>query len=100
ENRAPNGPKEYWAPKNTSENLGFATVPLTLGGAGGAKLMEGDRAAASDQADIQNDIPFIAKRGGASVNWRWYENGYGAAEPNEPAFAPTSAHAKYVSHHN
>ncbi len=98
--REPTGPKESWAPSNTSVNLTFATVPLALAGGDVNKLMAGDRQPNVDLADIQNDIPYIAANGSAAVNWAWYQNGYGAAEPNEPSFAPTAEHANYVSHHN
>jgi phospholipase C len=98
--RQPNGSKEYWAPNNTAENLTFATAPLTLAGGDVKTLMSGDRAPATDQADIRNDIPYIAANGAAAVGWRWYQNGYSSAEPNEPSFATAGEHPNYVSHHN
>jgi phospholipase C len=98
--REPTAPKENWAPTNTSVNLTFATVPLTLAGGNIESLMSGDRDAPVDQADIQKDIPFIAKHGGAAVDWRWYQNGYSDVEPDEPSFATPGTHTNYVSHHN
>ncbi len=97
--RQPTAPKEHWAPTNTSVNLTFASVPLSLAGGQVKALMAGDRDPANDQADIQNDIAFLAARGGAAVGWRWYQNGYGAYEPYEPSFATAGAHPNYVSHH-
>jgi phospholipase C len=98
--REPTAPKENWAPTNSNENLTFATVPLALGGHNVANLMTGDRNPSVDQADIQNDIPFIAANGGVEVGWRWYQNGYNDQETNEPSFATPGLHTNYVSHHN
>ena len=98
--REPTAPKENWAPTNSNENLTFATVPLSLAGGQVKSLMAGDRNAAADEADIQNDIAYLSTHGGAAVGWRWYQNGYANMEPGEPSFAPTSEHANYVSHHN
>jgi phospholipase C len=98
--REPTAPKENWTPANSNENLTFATVPLSLAGGQVKTLMSGDRAAASDQADIQNDINYLAANGGAAVGWRWYQNGYAFDEPFEPTFATAGEHTNYVSHHN
>ena len=99
--REPTGPKESWAPTNSNINLTFANVPLSLAGGQVKPLMSGDRAASTDQADIQNDIAFLALHGApASIGWRWYQNGYNANEPDEPTFATTGEHTNYVSHHN
>ena len=98
--REPTAPKENWAPTNTAINATFASIPLSLAGGQVKSLMKGDRNPAVDQADIQNDIAYLAANGGAAVGWRWYQNGFGAYEPYEPSFAPTAPHANYVSHHN
>ena len=98
--RQPTAPREFWAPANTAENLTFASLPLTLAGGDIEKSLSGDRDPAHDLADLKGDIPFIAGDGRPAVGWRWYQNGYGASEPNEPGFAPASPHANYVSHHN
>ena len=82
-NREPTGAKESWAPSNTSVNLTFATVPLTIAGDKVKTLMAGDRNAAVDQADIATDIPYIQTNTKGSFAWRWYQNGYDT-EPNEP----------------
>ena len=98
--REPHSPKEFWAPSNTNENLTFASLPLTLAGAQINSLMGGDRDPASDLADVKNDIPAIAAANAPAVSWRWYQNGYGATEPDEPSFATPGKHTNYVSHHN
>jgi phospholipase C len=105
--RQPTGAKESWAPTNTSVNLTFATVPLTVAGDKVKTLMAGDRNAAVDQADIATDIPYIETNTKGSFGWRWYQNGYDA-EPNEPtpdgvnltATTIGYGHLNYVSHHN
>ena len=97
---APTAPKENWTPANTNENLTFATVPLTVAGRKAQTLMSGDLNAASDQADVASDIGYIQLHGGEEIGWRWYQNGYGDAEPSEPSFATAGKHTNYVSHHN
>jgi phospholipase C len=98
--RQPTGPNEFWGPTNTNINLTFASVPLSLAGSQVKTILAGDHNPAVDFADIQNDIDYIAANGGASVGWRWYENGYSNREPSEPSFATPGAHPNYVSHHN
>ena len=106
-NREPTGAKESWAPTNTSVNLTFASVPLTLAGDKVTTLMAGDLNATADQADIKTDIPYIQSNTKSSFAWRWYQNGYDA-EPNEPTpdgvnLTSTTigyGHVNYVSHHN
>jgi phospholipase C len=98
--RQPTAPKENWAPTNTAENLTFATVPLSLAGGQVKSILSGDHNPSVDQADIQNDINYLAANGGAAVGWRWYQNGYSNNEPNEPSFATPGTHTNYVSHHN
>jgi phospholipase C len=61
--------------------------------------MATDNNAASDQADIATDIPYIQSNTTASIGWRWYQNGYDV-EPNEPSSVAGIAHENYVSHHN
>ncbi len=90
------GPGESYANGNIASNLTFATLPLTLGGSQTKALLDQDRNAAKDQADIQQDIPFIASRAGKPINWRWYQEGYDH-EPTDTAAA--ASHDGYVSHH-
>lgn len=96
--REPKGPSlENYANGNIAQNLTFASLPLTFAGRGVADAMQKDRAPDTDLADIRQDIPFVQTRGGAPVNWRWYEEGYDH-EPTDPAGEAT--HGGYVSHHN
>jgi len=106
-NRQPTSGEEGWKPTNTSLNLTFANVLLTLAGDQVTRLMAGDNNAVVDQADINPDIPYIQNNTAGSFAWRWYQNGYDA-EPNEPtpdgvSLTSTAAgygHINYVSHHN
>ena len=90
------GPGESYANGNIAANLTFATLPLTLGGSQTKDLLAQDRNPGKDQADIQQDIPFIASRAGKPINWRWYQEGYDH-EPTDSAAA--ASHDGYVSHH-
>ena len=94
-----NSPRETLTPANTTENLTFANVLLTMGGADVGSRMARDNNAASDQKDIAADIPYIAARGSAPVNWRWYQNGFDA-EANEPPALAGIPNINYVTHHN
>ena len=68
---------EGYGNTNVAKNLTFATVPLTFGGADTAKaMMAQDRNVEHDQADIKQDLAFIASRAGKPVAWRWYQEGY------------------------
>jgi phospholipase C len=96
--RGPRGSaRENYVNNNISENLTFATLPLTFTGPGVKAAMQRDRAPEKDLADIAKDIPFIHSRVGRAVHWRWYEEGYDH-EPNEPG--TEANHGGYVSHHN
>ena len=99
--REPTSPQEKYdhrgdGPYNVSTNLTFATVPLDAMGAGVRAGLSGDRHPATNQADIQRDIPAIEATGRAPVAWRWYQNGYDH-EPNEPP--GVASHAGFVAHH-
>jgi len=59
-------------------------------------MLSGDQNRASNQADIQKDIPAIAASGSKPIGWGWYQNGYDL-EPTDPAGVAT--HGNYVSHH-
>ncbi|MCW6508820.1 alkaline phosphatase family protein [Lichenifustis flavocetrariae] len=95
-NRQPTSPKENYTPSNVAPNLTFATVPLTAMGTGIKSTLSGDQNAASNEADIQKDIPAIAASGAKPVEWRWYQSGYDH-EVNDPTSVAT--HQNYVAHH-
>ena len=102
DDRQPGSPKEnydrdpYGSGYNVAPNLTFATVPLDAMGTGIRKTLAGDRHPATNQADIQHDIPAIEAAGVAPVAWRWYQDGYDH-EPTDPPGITT--HANFVAHH-
>jgi phospholipase C len=83
---------------NVSQNLTFASLPLTLAGSTLTTTTKSDTKAASDLADVQQDVPYITGLNRQAYSWRWYEEGYDH-EPNEAAGAPAS-HNSYIGHHN
>jgi phospholipase C len=86
----------------TQINLTFATLPLTLTGAGLTAAVKTDRDPAGDLRDVGDDIAAIARTGAAATPWGWYEEGYDR-EPSNPDDGPETAdgrHAGYVTHHN
>ena len=93
----PDSPKENYKDANIAENLTFASLPLTLAGKDLAENVKTDLAPDTDLADIQQDIPFIANRGGKPVAWRWYQEGYDHEPYEQPKVA---SHIGYVSHHS
>ena len=94
--RQPAGPRDGYKNGNIAANQTYATVPLTMAGRNAARVTSNDYNADFDLADIKQDIPFIASRGGAPVSWRWYQEGYDH-EPTDPQGDTT--HDSYVSHH-
>ena len=94
--RQPASPRESYVPANVAPNLTFATVLLTAAGTHVGEMLGGDRHPATNQADIQRDIPAIAAFGSAPVAWGWYQNGYDL-EPTDTGGIAT--HANYVAHH-
>ena len=100
-NRAPTSSGEYYGPTtgttyNVASNLTFATVPLSAAGKSVVSLLSGDKSPSTNQADIKNDIAYLAGHKTPTVPWRWYQNGY-TAEPNE---TNATTHSSYVAHHN
>ena len=94
--REPTSPIESYAAGNIASNMTFATVLLTLAGKGVRDVLSTDRNPASNQADIQNDIPAIFATGNNARLWGWYQNGF----DHEPYDAgDTASHVGYVSHH-
>jgi len=82
--------------KKAQINLTFASLPLTLSGRAFASLSRQDLNPAADLADLQNDIPYLAKLNQASVKWGWYQEGYGAERTDTNG----SEHTSYIGHHN
>lgn len=100
--RQPTSPKEGYgakstgSPYNVAANLTFATIPLLAMGGDIRATLSGDHHPASNQADIQADIPAIADAGSKPVDWRWYQNGYDL-EPTDTGGIAT--HVNFVAHH-
>jgi phospholipase C len=82
---------------NTSQNLTFASLPLTLAGQTITKVTGADTKAATDLADVAQDVPYIDKLGRTPFAWRWYEEGYDH-EPTDTA--ADASHLSYIGHHN
>jgi phospholipase C len=85
---------------NPQMNLTYATIPLTMAGGNLKEVVKADSNPSEDLADIQEDVPFIAKLNQATVPFGWYQEGYDV-EPTDPG--PLDAgglHASYVTHHN
>ena len=95
-NREPTGPKESFAATNIASNATFASIPLTAAGIDIRALLGGDLDPATNQADIQKDIPVIAAHGAPAVAWRWYQNGYDHEPTDKTA---TASHENFVTHH-
>ena len=92
-----NTKRENQAASNIEQNLTFASLPLTLAGGSLATLTQSDTAAATDLADVQQDVPYIANLGRKPFAWRWYEEGYDH-EPTDPT--ATASHTAYIGHHS
>ncbi|THD45374.1 MAG: phosphoesterase [Bradyrhizobium sp.] len=95
--RRPTSPAENYAPGNVAENLTFATVPLTAMAREITATTSRDLAPETDLADVKGDVPYIQNLNGASVAWRWYQNGYDLEPSDSDGVA---SHANYVAHHN
>ncbi|OYV66834.1 MAG: hypothetical protein B7X09_02855, partial [Acidiphilium sp. 21-66-27] len=86
---------------DVQDNLTFASLPLTLQGGDLDHVALQDTRPASDLADVRGDVRAISTRGQRTVDWRWYQAGYGA--PTAAGADPEDAegqHASYVTHHN
>jgi phospholipase C len=95
--RRPTSPEENYAPGNISENLTFATVPLTAMGGQITERTKRDFSPLTDLADVQKDIAFIQALNHPPVKWAWYQNGYDLEPSDTNGFA---SHSSYVAHHN
>jgi phospholipase C len=86
-----------YASKNPALNQTYASLPLTFNGRDIRTIAGFDRMAASDLADVKNDIPAIAAMNAKAVPWGWFEEGYDR-EPTDVANAPL--HSSYIGHHS
>jgi phospholipase C len=78
-------------------NQTYASLPLTMNGVAIKKVTAKDTDAAADLADVQQDIPAIAKSKAMALPWGWYEEGYDL-EPSDKG--GKASYAGYIGHHN
>jgi len=100
-NKLPVNPGDYPG-YTTAVNLTFATLPLSMLLSTAKTVTAGDTDAASDLADVNDDVDFLAKLTQPAVTFGWYEEGFDK-EPTDPDDGPTDAngtHASYITHHN
>lgn len=90
----PRNPNDKYFPPQINQT--FASLPLSLGGRDATTIAKSDKQAASDLADVKDDLPAVAKHGARSYAWGWYQEGYGT----EPDSAGGDSHTAYVTHHN
>jgi phospholipase C len=88
---------------STQYNLTYATIPLTLAKSGIKSVTNSDADPKGDLDDVADDIDDIAKGGGKSVAWGWFQEGYDQ-EPTDPKAIgpvdPSKMHTSYIAHHN
>ncbi len=90
-------------PAQPQQNLTFATLPLSLGGARIGQIVAADPNQSADLGDVQNDIQTIATHN-PFVEWGWYQQGFDR-EPFDGTVTPDGVphdglHTSYVVHHN
>ncbi len=88
---------ENQAASNVSQNLTFASLPVTLAGGQLSTITAQDTKASTDLADMQQDVPYVTSLGRQQYAWRWYEEGYDH-EVTDPT--ATATHSSYIGHHN
>jgi phospholipase C len=103
----PYNPKDKKRTDAPQINLTFATLPLTLQRGELERVIKSDADPKHDLDDVSDDIPFISKRGGASVPFGWYQEGYdntpterNADCANDDPLDANRVHASYITHHN
>jgi phospholipase C len=77
-NREPAGTgreKKHYTDGNIATNLTFASLPFTFQGRDVKAAMAKDLNPGFDLPDLQKDIPYLARKNGNPVAWRWYEKG-------------------------
>ena len=97
----PYGPEVVWA--KPQQNLTFATLPLSFGGARIGQIISADPNQPADLGDVRHDIQAIATHN-PFVDWGWYQQGFDR-EPFDGTVTPDGVphdglHSSYVVHHN
>ena len=113
--KPPYGPDESTTPlgptfpsKAPQITLTFASLPISFMGNQVGTIIRADEHPSTDLVDVQHDILAIAAKN-PSVNWGWYQQGYGP-EPFDGqnisenggsyTYASAPQHASYIVHHN
>jgi phospholipase C len=95
-----NDSNPHWGPgvaaSGNQLNLTYAALPLTLAGANANALAATDPSAATDFADIPDDVAAIHAQNGSPVGWGWYQEGY----DKEPGETGANSLSRYIPHHN
>jgi phospholipase C len=81
-------------------NLTYATLPLTLQGRSIGSVVESDRYRETDLADIEDDVAYLTRRGGKTLDWGWYQEGFGSYYDDSQGPKVQGTHAAYITHHN
>ncbi len=81
-------------------NLTYATLPITLQGGSIGAVAEHDRDRDGDLGDIEDDVGYLTRQGGRTIDWGWYQEGFGSYYDDSQGPAVQGTHAAYVTHHN
>ncbi len=81
-------------------NLTFATLPLTLQGRSIGSVARHDRDPKRDLGDIEDDVGYLTRHGGRTLDWGWYQEGFGSYDDDSQGPAVQGTHAAYITHHN
>jgi phospholipase C len=99
-NPLPVNPSDYPG-YTTATNLTFATLPLSMLLNSAPTVMATDTAAATDQADVKDDIALLGKLSQPAVGFGWYQEGYDQeASDTQGPMTASGTHASYIAHHN
>lgn len=93
-------PTQPSASSQTQLNQTYATLPLTLQGKSIGSVSEQDRDPSLDLSDVQDDVAYLTHQGGKTVDWGWFQEGYGSSYLDTDGPAVQGSHAAYVTHHN
>lgn len=99
-NALPVNPTDYPG-YTTSINLTWATLPLSMLLNTAGAVTANDTSAATDLADVKDDVAFLSKLTQPAYGFGWYQEGFDK-ESTDTAGPVTSngTHASYVTHHN
>jgi phospholipase C len=85
----------------TEPNLTFATLPLSMLLGNASKVLAADSSAATDLADVQDDVAFLSRLSQPAASFAWYQEGFDREDTDTSSVLTESAsHASYVTHHN